>query len=493
MAKHREEHDDTIRVHVQKGRVQMMSRFEGCCRCRLQQRAVRLRALLIMSSVCVVSAIAQVNSGSDGHDGVFNPPTNTVIDMADHPDGIYHYSSVFVSNGVTVTFIPNANNTPVTWLVQGKCTISGKIDISGKACALGGSGGPGGFAGGAIGGAGASPGDGLGPGGGKAAIGTELGGSASHATLGGQTTAVSQAFPGEVYGNMFNLPLIGGSGGGGNGESGGGGGGAMLIATSETLQLNGKILANGGSSERTSGAGGGSGGSLRLVAANLSGVGSISVKGGAASYYKYPGYYYSVWAGAGRIRLDALQNNLSGSMEGEVSRGYQPIIIPPQNVAVALTIQTVAGVVVEDNPKGSLLSPDVIVSGNQQNPIPIVVHCSNIPLNTEIIVDVKPANGSDVRAVGVNNVGTQGSSTATVSVNMPRGGGTIQAKAISGIAGNLYGAASQSSMNKSLAVTGWTALGERFASVEVTATLGGDQQVSYITESGRRYSVNSHN
>ena len=63
------------------------------------------------------AAQAQVNSGSNGSDGAFNPTTNTVINMADHPDGIYHYTSVNISNGVTVTFIPNANNTPVVWLV----------------------------------------------------------------------------------------------------------------------------------------------------------------------------------------------------------------------------------------------------------------------------------------------------------------------------------------------------------------------------------------
>lgn len=44
--------------------------------------------------------------------------------MADHPDGIYHYTSVNIPSGVTVTFKPNAANTPVVWLVQGNCVIS---------------------------------------------------------------------------------------------------------------------------------------------------------------------------------------------------------------------------------------------------------------------------------------------------------------------------------------------------------------------------------
>ena len=65
-----------------------------------------------------LAALAQVNSGSDGHDGALNPTSNLVINMADHPDGIYHYTSVNIPSGVTVTFIPNAGNKPVVWLVQ---------------------------------------------------------------------------------------------------------------------------------------------------------------------------------------------------------------------------------------------------------------------------------------------------------------------------------------------------------------------------------------
>ena len=74
-----------------------------------------------------VSAHAQVNSGSNGSDGAFNPTTNTVINMANHPNGIYQYTSVNIPTNVTVTFIPNANNSPVVWLVQGGCAINGAV------------------------------------------------------------------------------------------------------------------------------------------------------------------------------------------------------------------------------------------------------------------------------------------------------------------------------------------------------------------------------
>ena len=71
---------------------------------------------------------------------------------------------------------------------------------------------------------------------------------------------------------------------------------------------------------------------------------------------------------------------------------------------------------------------------------------------------------------------------------MPRGGGTIQAKAVSGLA---FAAASGGNDKvRSLAERGWTADGERFAQIEVTATLGGKSQIAYLTESGKRYPAN---
>ena len=97
-----------------------------------------------------------------------------------------------------------------------------------------------------------------------------------------------------------------------------------------------------------------------------------------------------------------------------------------------MAIASVGGVAVAANPSGVLVTPDAIIAGQQANPIAIVVHCSNLPLNTPITVTVRPANGSSVSAVGYNSTGTQASSTATVSLNMPRGGGILYATAATG-------------------------------------------------------------
>ena len=85
----------------------------------------RTRFAAIAAILWPLTGFAQVNSGSNGSDGALNPTSDLVIDMADHPDGIYHYTSVNIPAGVTVSFIPNAGNKPVVWLVQGDCVISG--------------------------------------------------------------------------------------------------------------------------------------------------------------------------------------------------------------------------------------------------------------------------------------------------------------------------------------------------------------------------------
>jgi len=273
--------------------------------------------------------------------------------------------------------------------------------------------------------------------------------------------------------------------------------------------------------------------------------------GGAIAGWAYNGNFIYNGAGNGRIRLDTFQNLLGGSISGTFSQGFQPIIIPSASQTVQLAIASVAGNSVPANPSSTLANPAVIIPGQQANPIPIVVHCSNIPLNTPITVTVKPANGPAVSATANNTAGTTASSTATVNLNMPRGGGLIYATTVVGLSGQqasltapeknarmaesggahaprvLFDAPSRRTSERvensnapdestrstpttgaslaarearavpemktpalrdlPLSVTGWTANGERFAKMEITAALGGKQEVTYITESGKRY------
>jgi hypothetical protein len=400
----------------------------------MKQKILQFGGASVLASLLLLcaNARAQVNSGSDGGDGALDfssltnlgYSTNIVIDMHDHANGIYQYTCVNIPTNVTVTFIPNANNSPVTWLLQSNAFINGTINVSGQNVngTVGGAGGPGGWAGGSSVGNYANPGQGPGGGGNVATIGA----GGSYGSLGDSNDNGATAGP--VYGNSFLLPLLGGSGGGGAiggyAGGGGGGGGAILIAASNTLELNGQIIATGG--QLYGYAGSGSGGGVRLVAALFSGTGIINASGGA----RVGG---SAGGGAGRVRIDSLENTFGGQIVGAVSsQGFQPIIIQTNAVGIQLAIATVGGAAVSANPTGQFITPDTLIPGSATNPIPVVVSCQNLPLNTPVTVTVDPANGSSVSVIGTNTVGTLSSSTATVSLVIPRGGGIIYATATAG-------------------------------------------------------------
>jgi hypothetical protein len=169
--------------------------------------------------------------------------------------------------------------------------------------------------------------------------------------------------------------------------------------------------------------GGGSGGGVRIVAQKIQGGGSIDVSGGTG-----PGCC-SITGGYGRVRVDALDDNYGGPVLGILSRGVQPIIIQTNGQGAKLTIMSIGGFPVSASPSGRLAIPDAVLSAQQNNPIAVTVRCLNIPLNTQITVSVKPANSAALSATGVNNNGTLASSTATVLLSMPRGGGIIYATA----------------------------------------------------------------
>ena len=411
----------------------------------IQRRAGGVKLSSLMFCAAAVAAwlpatgLGQVNSGSDGSDGALvlrntngNNGMSIVIDMHDHPDGIYRYSEVWIDSNVTLNFIPNANNTPVFWLVQSNVVVGGTVDISGKwagtgggGVSIGGQGGPGGFHGG-NGGVGGTPA--AGPGAGGAGMSA---GNASYGTVGSDSTAAGPSQPGPTYGNTFIQPLLGGSGGGGQlgGDAcgGGGGGGAILIAASGTIQVYGAIVAEGAGANGnvwTGAAGCGSGGAIRLVTARVLGSGRISTKGG--------GYNSNHPGGSGRIRFDCYENNFGGQPEGVFTQGFQSTIIPAAGSVAQLVIASVGGVPIADPPSGQLATPDALLAAQQPNSASILVRCSNLALNTAITVSVKPASGATVSAVGYNNAGTLASSTATVQVNVPRGGGIIYATAATG-------------------------------------------------------------
>ena len=287
----------------------------------------RSLAVALIAVLTSTSALA-VDSGSTSADGALSPTVNTEIVLPE--SGILNYTTVNIPAGVTVTFKPNAANTPVYMLASGDVTIASTVSVNGQDAAATGTdgdgnqgddgvpglGGPGGFAGGRGGRDDAAKrpaiicgGAGLGLGGG---VGGVEGGDGCNATgyfhyIGGGGAYGANAYPvysahcnnasyAKAYGSALLQPLVGGSGGGGGlggtnypGAGGGGGGGAILIASSGTLKLTGSITAIGGDGGGLAGTGvgsrgaGGSGGAIRLLGTVVTGGGTLSAEGGCVN------------------------------------------------------------------------------------------------------------------------------------------------------------------------------------------------------------------
>ena len=277
-------------------------------------RTSLLSALLVCALGVVVSPQVQLDvcgcknspaslGSFDTADPATYPPgtmmTNiNIMEIPLPPDGVMVFNSLnlvqrpqYIGYGLTVRFIRNAANTPVTLLVSGNVNIATSVQLvvtgdngvtgSTNDLGKGALGGPGGFRG-ADGGYqlvnfGARGGTGLGPGGGAGGTDTYYnGGHGAGATF---------------LGAPDLLPLVGGSGGGGgastegrpgcSGGGGGGGGGALLLGVNGTLTLDGQIIADGGNAGNwadascSSSGGGGSGGAVRVLATTINGSGQV--------------------------------------------------------------------------------------------------------------------------------------------------------------------------------------------------------------------------
>lgn len=367
-------------------------------------------------------AVAQFSSGSTGALGAFNPPSSTTVTLP--ADGILNYTTVTISSGVTVTFTPNAANTPVTMLATGDVTITGTINIDGAGgqggtptagvIRLGGAGGPGGFPGGSGGQGGTTNAgsNGVGPGGGAGSTGF----TGAHGTYGAAVSFVSL------------IPLVGGSGGGGStgttapvaGSAGGGGAGGIVIASSTKITVNGSILARGGGggiifiNPNFHQGGSGSGGAIRLVAPQVTGTGALNTEGSGAV------------SDRGRIRVEATTLSFTGPStpaftSSAVLGPITPASTPPLVNFPTLKITSVGGTAMPSNPVGSLASPDVTLPAGTTNPVSVIATATNTPVPTTFTFQLFTPSGA-IQTTTVASTGTTQTSTATATtINFPSG------------------------------------------------------------------------
>lgn len=362
------------------------------------------------------------DSGSDGSDGALDltEPGEILFDprafappLDQDGDNVYHFTTINIASGVTVRMTATLlNNKPVIWLASGAVTISGILDLSGQAGHPATSvpaerrpsePGPGGFAGG-IGGfsGGGPPQPGSGPGGGDS----------------GLLDNFLRGAGGSFGGNSFLVPLFGGSGGGGGGSSGttgyggGAGGGAILVASSTSVEVNGRIHVNGGDGSGSSiccnFGGSGSGGAIRLVAPVISGSGVLDTNSGFASRR----------GSRGRVRLEAFQQNFSGTVTGNFSRA-SPFGLFLETTAPSVRVVRVAGEAVPPVPAASFVMPDVtIVDGGI---VVFEIEAENVPLGTIVKLHLFSENDLDQTVDSTPLAGTEELSTATASLEVPPG------------------------------------------------------------------------
>ncbi len=459
-------------------------------------------------------------SGSNGSDGAFAPTSNIEL-----PARTYHFTTITIPANVTVTFARSTNNPPVILLATGNVSIYGVLNVSGKdgqSDARGGLGGPGGFNGGdgAVGTRSTRGFTGEGPGGGGGGYGLDtnppvFAGGGSYSTPGTkQLSYAAYAAAGKSYGTPFLQPLVGGSGGGGGGlpvpetsnfsivtgsggggngtnpifivvprtgGGGGGGGGAILIASTTQIELgpNSQIMAKGGNASLGQSynggqnvGGGGAGGAVRIVAPTVvsSATAVIGVFGGASN----GAFTYGAFGGWGYIRVEAF--NRSGFFAD--TSGFPITYGRPGPTALTqgstLKIASIAGIATPTNPAGSFqFQPDVTIPTAQQNPVPIVVNATSIPVGTVVVLTVAPEEGQSQRFNLPPLAGTEAASSTTGNITLPNGMSMIYATASVGL----------------VSTTGPVAInGDVIERKEYMARLGGRTEISYLGKSGRRYS-----
>ncbi len=380
----------------------------------MKTKTAAAMALIVLSGLRAQT----FNSGSTGVDGALNLTTPGVIlfdpaarGVDTDGDGIFHFTTINIAAGVTVRLRNTQfRGRPAIWLASGAVQITGTIDLNGEEGHLVGvppasrvfsEAGAGGYSGGA------SAYYGLGPGRWAAYCG-----GAGHATPG-------SGGAGSVYGNVALVPLRGGSGGSGcsTGAGGGAGGGAIRLASSVSITVAGTITARGGAGANDASGinpigGGGSGGAIHLVAPAILGAGALDVAGG--------GTRDSRSGGPGRIRLDAFQQQFTGTSDPypSVTTLGSPFLPQPQ-VFPTVRVVSIAGVAVPPNPQGSFVAPDVAFT--QNGPVPVVLEARNVPLGTTVGIYLLSETAADQAINSAPLAGTLALSSATANVTFPVG------------------------------------------------------------------------
>ena len=203
--------------------------------------------------------------------------------------GPHTFTSLELRNGSTLTHPTGTTGLVLT--VTGNVTIASDaaISVDGRGYPFAGNSGPG-----------------------AGVRGDWSGTGAGHGGLGGGSATGYAG--GSHYGSVLQPTGLGSQGGGGSGGDGAAGGGAIRLQVGGTLDLQGRISANGLSAAPDN-AGGGSGGSIWITTATLAGTGSIQANGGHGEWVDGGG------GAGGRIALYYTQSQFTGPVTAQGGSG----------------------------------------------------------------------------------------------------------------------------------------------------------------------------
>jgi hypothetical protein len=447
-------------LHVGHGALSRVTRLDHSLMPTIHSQLSSVACGLFLA-VAIPSLTAQsINVGSTGVDGVFNPQSDVVIDLATQGTYdpvqwrvVFNYTSVDVPAGVTVRFSNHPSRAPVVWLSQTDIVINGAVSVDGAAGWSTTYGyaepGPGGFRGGR----GGPPSwswvtsSGFGVGGAfQSQSGTGWAGGGGG--YGSNGASAGNSWGGSAYGDPMVTQLLGGSGGaptrlngheGRPDSAGGAGGGAILLAANETITIggSGRIYARGGEQQThyAYSGGGGSGGSVRMVAQRIEGsVGSTILATG--------GYSWNGPGGVGRVRFEANDWAISGFQTSPAASTGMPGPIVPLATTPTACICEIGGVAATADPRAALVDgpvvPDVALSAG--NSKVIVIETTYVPLNATVYLRVTGASGPAQQHLvtdGATNplvelVPSSSDLRARVSItlNLPQGYTALQARVV---------------------------------------------------------------
>ncbi|MDE2141537.1 MAG: hypothetical protein KGJ84_03895 [Elusimicrobia bacterium] len=221
--------------------------------------------------------------------------TNSLVTLGGDLTLVSGSSLTHTSNGTTQSYAVNLS-------------VSGLFDLqAGATVTLSGAG----YAGGAIKTAGSGPGAG-----GGASVNNAGGGGGGHGGAGSAGTSGTAGTANDSSTNPVNIGSGGGGGRAGGGGGVGGSGGGLATISAQSMNLLGRIVADGSDGVSGAGSGGaGAGGGVNLTAAVVLGAGGISARGGAG------GSTLGGGGGGGLISINATQSGSVCGISFDVSGG----------------------------------------------------------------------------------------------------------------------------------------------------------------------------